>query len=130
MSNAEIINGAYEAFARGDGADLFSRLASDIEWTAPARSPRDLGGVYKGHEEVQSFFGKVLAAYGEHLAVQPETLVTDGDRVVALGAFHAQSDSGAAISLGFAHDWTVVDGKATRMVEYFDTARWAELLAG
>jgi len=129
MSNAEIIKGGYEAFARGDGPDLFSRFAPDIEWTAPAGSPRELGGAYKGHEEVQAFFGKVLGAYGEHLAVRPEEFIEAGDRVVVFGTIDARSDSGDAISTSFVHDWTLQDGKATRMTEYFDTARWAELIA-
>ncbi|ADP83060.1 nuclear transport factor 2 family protein [Pseudofrankia inefficax] len=130
MTNTEIIKGGYEAFSRGDVVDLFARFAPDIEWTSPSGSPRDLAGVYKGHGEVQSFFGKVLAAYGEHMAVRPLEFVESGDRVVAFGLLEARSDSGHVVTLGFVHDWALADGKATRMTEYFDTAHWAALLAG
>ena len=101
MSNTEIIKGGYEAFARGDGADLFSRFASDIEWTTPAGSPRGLGGVYKGHEEVQGFFGKVLNAYGEGMAVRPEEFVAAGDRLIVLGTLQAQVRLGWCGHAGF-----------------------------
>lgn len=129
-ANTDIIRGGYEAFARGDVADLFSRFAPDIEWVAPVASPRELGGVYKGHEELAGFFGKVSAAYADSMAVIVEEFLESGDRVVAVGRFEARSTTGAAVTTGFVHLWTLADGRATRMAEYFDTGYWAELLAG
>jgi ketosteroid isomerase-like protein len=128
-SNAQIIRGGYEAFTRRDLADLFSRFAPDIEWVTAAGSPYGLGGAYKGHEEVGGFFGKVSSAYGEDLSVNVEESLESGDRVVVFGTFQARSASGAMVSTGFVHSWTLSDGKAIRMVECFDTLRWTELLA-
>jgi ketosteroid isomerase-like protein len=127
--NVDIIRGGYDAFARRDAADLFSRFSPDIEWVAPVGSPRGLGGVYKGHEEVGGFFAKVAAAYGDTMAVVVDECVAADDRVIVFGRFEAHSTSGDAVSLGFVHSWTLADGVAVRMVENFDTAHWAELLA-
>ena len=61
-SNAQLIRGGYDAFARGDIPKVLELFADDIRWHVPGRSP--LSGDYKGHGEVVGFFGKSMELSG------------------------------------------------------------------
>jgi ketosteroid isomerase-like protein len=129
-TNTDFVRGGYEAFARGDAADVFGRFAPDIEWLAPVGFPNGIGGTYQGHEDVAGFFGKLTEVYGEDLGVEIEEYIEAGNRVVAIGRIQVRSTSGRPVSARVAHYWTLADGKVTRFEELFDTAELARQLAG
>jgi hypothetical protein len=119
------IRSGYQRFAEQDIPGLMALLADDIEWTIPG--PAGVDGVYRGHEGVGEFFGKL--PYPE-LEVRPESFVADGDRVVAIGRHFGKSPSGVAFEVGFAHVWEAgADGKLVSFHEYTDTEKLGQALS-
>ena len=54
QANQELIERAYQAFARGDIPTVLEALVVDIHWHVPGRGP--ISGDYHGHAEVLGFF--------------------------------------------------------------------------
>jgi ketosteroid isomerase-like protein len=108
--NEELIRGGYEAFAKGDIPDVLSRFAEDIVWHVPGRSP--VGGDYRGHDGVMSFFGKLMEMSGGTFALEVHDLLATDDHAVALIRATAERD-GTSRAFNSAHVWHVADGKAT-----------------
>ncbi len=128
-SNTDVINGAYEAFGRGDVAAVFAAFAPDLEWTTPeSMKAHGIGGTRKGHAEIGAFFGQLQAVFAE-LRLEPQEFVESGDRLVVLGTHHMRAPGGTTGTIRFVHSWTVVDGKAIRFEEFYDTAEVNRLLA-
>ena len=95
--NVEMVQGAYEAFGRGDIPALMANFADDIEWHSPEPLPQHMDAC--GPEEVGQFFQAVP------------------DRADAVGHGAGKLDGDDA-EYGFVHAWTVRDGKLTRFNEY------------
>ena len=56
------------------------------------------------------------------LSVGPDQLIVGGDRVVALGDFHATTEAGDRIESPFAHVYDLHDGRINRFMNYTDIA--------
>ena len=108
--NEELIRGGYEAFARGDVADVLGRLSEDIVWHVPGRSA--ISGDYRGHEEVIGMFGRLQELTGGTFALELHDVLASDDHVVVLA--RSSADRGGKHRLfDVAHVWHVRDGKAT-----------------
>lgn len=126
QSNVETIQGAYEAFARQDIPAVMAAFDPDIEWDSPPSLP--WGGLYRGHDEVGSFFAK-LAESVEEIRVQPERYVEAGDEVIVVGQHYGRARGGGEFEARWAMFWELRDGKAIRFREIVDTAPVAEAVA-
>lgn len=125
MSNADILRGGYEAFARQDIPAVLALFDDAIEWYAPDELPD--GGFYRGKAGVSEFFAKLPAHYAE-LRVEPDRFHESGDRVVVEGHHRGTLTGGAEFEVGFAHVWTLRDGKVLAYREYADTGKLLSLL--
>jgi uncharacterized protein len=114
--NIGVVNGAYDAFRRGDIPSIIGVLHDDVEWHVPTVLPHGFDA--RGHEEVGQFFAK-LAERWDELGVEIDDLVASGGHVVALGRASGRIDGQAAV-YGFAHVWVITDGKVTRFFEFVD----------
>lgn len=108
-ANQGIIEGAYDAFARGDISTVMAALAEDILWHVPGRGP--LAGDYRGHAQVLDFFGHFMNLSGGTFRIAIDDILAKGDRVVALVTESAQR-LGREWSSPQVHVWTVKDGRA------------------
>ena len=108
-TNAALIKGAYDAFARGDVAHVFAVLAEDILWHVPGRGP--LSRDYRGHTEVGDFFQKFLGLSSGTFRIQIDDVLSKGDRVVVLCTESAQRGD-KSWSSPQVHVWTVRNGRA------------------
>ncbi len=108
--NEELVRGGYEAFAKGDASEVLSRLADDIVWHVPGRSP--IAGDYHGHEEVIGFFGKLQERTGGTFALELHDVLANDDHVVVLARASGERNGKTGI-FDVAHVWHVSDGKAT-----------------
>jgi uncharacterized protein len=116
QSNADLISGLYAAFGRGDVPAIVAMLDEDIEWHAPANLPH--GGDFRGREAVGGFF-RGIGEHWESLELDLETLVSGGERVVALAHAHGRlRATGEEFAYSAAHAWTVRDGTPVRFDEY------------
>jgi uncharacterized protein len=116
----DLVNGAYEAFARGDIDGVLGAVDPGVRWRVPAVLPH--GGAFEGREGVGRFFAG-LAERWDGLEVDADPPIADGDRVAVTGrATGRLRSTGAQTGYGFVHVWTLRDGRATAFDEYVDPA--------
>ena len=114
-SNAALIKGAYEAFARGDVANVFAVFAEDILWHVPGRGP--ISGDYRGHAAVGGFFQKFMELSSGTFRIDIEDILSKGDRVVVLCTESAKR-GGRNWSSPQVHVWTIRDGRVAAFCQY------------
>jgi ketosteroid isomerase-like protein len=120
--NARLVQGAYEAFGRGE-IEALAELMTDVEWVNPG-DPEDNpnAGTFKGKEAVLGWFGG-LAATRDYTKFEPREFIAQNDKVVCLVYAEATvRDTGRAFVSHEAQVWTFRDGKLTRFQNYLDTA--------
>ena len=113
----DLVSGAYEAFGRGDIPAILGRLAPSIHWRVPEAVPH--GGEFDGPEGVGQFFAGIGERWDD-LAVETDAPIGDGGRIVVTGHARGHLRGGQAAGYGFAHVWTIADGRATAFDEYVD----------
>jgi uncharacterized protein len=114
--NLELVQGAYEAFGRGDIPGVLGILSDDVQWSVPEFLPQ--GMKVQGRDAVVGFFEN-LGSTWENLNVDVDDFVASGDRVCAIGNASGTT-GGSDVTYGFVHAWTVRDGAAVRFDEYVD----------
>jgi ketosteroid isomerase-like protein len=127
-TNKETIEGVYTSFAAGDVPAVLGAMAADIQWNEAEGFP--LGGTYVGPQAVVDGVFMRLGEIGDEFSVHPETIVADGDTVVALGTYtwnHPATNVPAEVKM--AHAWTLADGKITSFQQHVDTVRVRDLIA-
>ena len=129
MSNQNLagVQGAYEAFAKGDVPGVLGFLGADIEWTEAEGFP--YGGTYRGPDAVlEGVFMKLGTEWDGYAAV-PTEFIDAGDTIVALGKYSGKyKATGKSFQANFAHVWKLRDGKAIKFLQYTDTFKVREAL--
>jgi len=119
----EIVRSFYDKLKAGDAPGALSLMARDIEWITMWHYK--VNG--RGPERVVAGLFKPLMAEWSSFALDPSEFIVDGDTVVSLGRFTGvHGTSGKHAEAGYAHVWTVKDGKITRFRQYIDTLAIAE----
>jgi len=120
MSNVNAVQGAYEAFARGDVPAVLGFLDAGIAWTEAEGFP--YGGTYNGPDAVLEGVLMRLGTEWDGFTVMPDEFIDGGDTVVVLGHYGGTyKATGKRFQTDFAHVWKIRDGKAVRFVQYTDT---------
>lgn len=125
---SNIIRDIYSAYAARDIDAVAARLADDARfvWSARAEFVPHAGTV-----EGRSAFVDRLNALDEVFTFQsyePIDLICDGDRAAArIHATVTGKGTGRTEKLELAHFWRLRDGKATELVEFYDTALVAQM---
>ena len=129
LSNRELIQSLYDAFAKGDAATVLGAMHPEVEWKEAESSPYADQNPYVGPAQVGAgVFGRVMADF-EGFTVTPRKLVAEGDTVVALGRYTGtHKGSGKRLDAQFAHAWTVRDGKVMDFQQYTDTAQYQRVM--
>jgi ketosteroid isomerase-like protein len=118
QSSSDVISGLYASFAQGDIPGILGIVDEDIAWHTPETLPH--GGDFRGREAVGRFF-EGIGEHWESLVVEPEAVVSGGDRVVALAHVHGRlRATGEEVKYSAAHAWTLRDGTPVRFDEYVD----------
>ena len=115
--NVETVKQAYAAFGRGDIPALLEMMSEEVDWVVTDILPQ--GGSFRGRDGVGQFFEGVGREWPE-LEIELDELVADGDHVIGLGHGKGKLAGGEAADYGFAHAFTVADGKIVRFREYAD----------
>ena len=113
--NAELIARAYDAFGRGDIPTVLQAFAPDITWHVPGRGV--IAGDYKGHDEVLGFFTRCMELSEGTMRVDPDEVVSQGERVFVHCTISAERN-GQAWASPEVHVWRVVDGRAVEFREF------------
>jgi ketosteroid isomerase-like protein len=115
--NVEVVQRAYEAFARRELRTILGLFSEDVEILQASEIP--WGGRYEGHAGAAAFFGTLIGAITS--AVTFERFIDAGDQVIAIGRTRGTVNAtGAAFDVPVAHVWTVHEGLITRVEYYID----------
>ena len=68
QQNVSLVQGLYEAFARGDIPAILEAMDPDIVWNVPQAPGYPLGGVRRGPQSIASEFFSVIPTYYLELA--------------------------------------------------------------
>jgi ketosteroid isomerase-like protein len=112
--NLELVQGAYEAFSRGDVPAVLGTLADDVSWIVPPPLPQ--AGEAHSPEEVGQFFERLMGIW-EDFQVEVDDFCASGDRVCVIGRGSGKVD-GKQAGYGFVHCWTIDGDRASRFDEY------------
>jgi uncharacterized protein len=128
-ANSQVIRGLYEAFAKGDIPGVLGAMAPGIVWNEAENFPYADRNPYVGPQAVlEGVFGRIGADF-EGFAATPEEVLDAGDKIVALGRYTGTvKATGKAVSVQFAHVWTVTGGKAAAFQQYADTLQMTKAM--
>ena len=99
---------------------MLGLLDPNIEWAEAAGFP--LAGTYRGHDAVVQGVFMPLGTDWEGWTVTPDSFVSDGDAVVAVGTYSGKHKStGKSMTARFAHVWKLRDGKAVNFEQIVDS---------
>jgi uncharacterized protein len=122
-SPIELVRSFYAKLKAGDAPGALGLMAHDIEWLTMWHYKV----VGRGPERVAEGLFKPLMEEWSSFALDPSEFIMDGDTVVSLGRFTGvHGATGKKAEAGYAHVWTVKDGKITRFRQYVDTLAIAE----
>jgi len=122
LSNLEIIQALYAAFAAGDGDTINAILDPDVVWIESEGIP--YGGTFIGRDAVfAGVFAKIGAEWDGFTATVDDMFEADGDRVIVQqrdgGTYKATDRSMEAKAISI---WTLNDeGQAIRFEQVIDT---------
>jgi ketosteroid isomerase-like protein len=120
QSPADVVRRAHDAFAIGDIDAVMRLYADDITFHIPGTSP--LSGEWRGRERVLAFFAKAAELSEGTLALSPDEVLADGERVVVLTRVRARRKGRSEVFTNV-HVLRVVDGKMTELREYMGDER-------
>jgi ketosteroid isomerase-like protein len=112
--NVELLRKGYAAYGSGDIDVLNDLFADDILWHITGRS--QLGGDYKGREQVFGFFGKLMELSGGTAKIEVHDILANDEHGVALVTGSATRD-GNTFTGPDVHTFHIRDGK---VVEFWD----------
>jgi ketosteroid isomerase-like protein len=130
MSNAEVVQAAYDAFGRGDIAGVLATFDSQIEWREAEGNPYEPEGKpwIGGDAITENLFVK-LGADWDGFTVTPEKLHDAGDTVVVEARYTGSNKTtGKSLDAQVCHVWKVSDGKITSFQQYVDTAQLQDIM--
>jgi ketosteroid isomerase-like protein len=122
-TNMALVQGVYEAFARGDVASLIATMAQEFRWIPAENSPLDRGAPYVGPQEVlQNVFMRIATEW-EGFEVLPDRFLDAGDTVVMEGRYAGTYKmTGRRTNAQVVHVWVVRSARLIEFRQYADTA--------
>ena len=125
--NVDVIQGAWDAFARGDVDAATSIMAPDGEVAAPESLP--WGGTYTGPEGFRDMMDLLLAHFREFKAVPVKVLGADDDHVVVVASVSGRTSSGKRLRDNLAiWIYQLRDGQVRSAQALTDTVRVRDAL--
>ena len=116
-----VVNGVYDAFARGDIAAFFGQLAPDMVWNEAKGHP--YGGVYTSVDQIVQNVLTPLGTQWDNFTAVNDSLVAQGDTVVSIGVYRGTfKATGKQVEAPYATIWKVRDGKVKSLHQHTDTA--------
>jgi ketosteroid isomerase-like protein len=125
--NVELVEGIYDAFARGDVPAVLGSFAADIEWFEAEGMP--YGGLHRGPDAVaQNVFGPITTDV-DGFAVTPEEIIGSGASLAAVVRYTGTGKAtGKSLDVPVVHVFDIRDGKVARFRQFIDTVKFAEVV--
>jgi ketosteroid isomerase-like protein len=127
MTNTELVQSLYDAFARADVATVLEAFAPDMEWREAENFIYGEGKPFLGPQAILQGALLPFVTEWEGFSVTPENMVAEGGTVIVLGRYRGvYRATGVRVDAPFAHVWTVGNGVVTRFQQYTDTFQFRE----
>ena len=126
-ANILLAQSLYAAFGRGEIETIVNACAPAVRWQVKGRN-KDYPtiGVWNGPKGVGEFFD-LVAKTQEPVVFTPNEFHAAGDTILVLGNYRwTVRKTGKSVDAGFAHVFTLKDGKVIAFREFTDTAQFAE----
>lgn len=127
--NAAMLDGLYEAFAKGDVPTVLAAMDPKIEWREAEHVTFSVGEPFIGPDAVvQGVFARIPETFGDTFRIEVKRLLDCGSTVVMEGRYHGTvQDTGEVLDAEVTHVWDVgTDGKIAKFQQYTDTYQFAQ----
>ena len=127
QDNVDVVQGAWDAFGRGDIDAVLEAIAPSAETRLPESLP--WGGTYAGPDGFRDFLTKLGDSWDQFSATPQKVLGADDNHVVVLAKTKGRTKAGATIEGKTIWIYQLRDGKIADAESFGDTAQLLEALA-
>lgn len=122
MTNLNIIENLYKAFAIGDVPNVLAPMHENIVWNEAENFPYADNNPYIGPQSVlEGVFARCMSEW-EGFAANMTTLHDAGDSIIATGRYVGKNVlSGKEMNPQAVHIWTLTNGKIVKFQQFIDT---------
>jgi uncharacterized protein len=126
QDNVDVVQGAWDAFGRGDINAVLETISPAAETRVPESLP--WGGTYTGQEGFQDFLAKLSDSFEVFNSTPQKVLGADDNHVVVLAKTKARTKGGATVEGSVVWLYQLRDGKIADAESFGDTALLLEAL--
>jgi ketosteroid isomerase-like protein len=126
QDNVDVVQGAWDAFGRGDIDAVLEAIAPSAETRLPESLP--WGGIYAGPDGFRDFLTKLGDSWDQFSATPQKVLGADDNHVVVLATTKGRTKAGATIEGKVIWIYQLRDGKIADAESFGDTAQLLEAL--
>ena len=126
QDNVDVVQGAWDAFGRGDIDAVLDAIAPSAETRVPQSLP--WGGTYVGPDGFRDFLARLTANFDQFTATPDKVLGADDNHVVVTTNVKGRTKGGATIENRAVWIYQLRDGKISDAETFGDTAQVLEAL--
>jgi ketosteroid isomerase-like protein len=126
QDNVDVVQGAWDAFGRGDIDAVLETIAPSAETRLPESLP--WGGTYEGPDGFRDFLAKLDDSFEVFSSTPQKVLGADDNHVVVVAKTKARTKAGASIEGQTIWIYQLRDGKIADAESFGDTAQVLEAL--
>ena len=126
QDNVDVVQGAWDAFGRGDIDAVLDTIAPSAETRVPESLP--WGGTFTGPEGFQDFLAKLDASFEVFSATPQKVLGADDNHVVVVATTKGRAKGGGTLESTAIWLYQLRDGKIADAESFGDTAQVLEAL--
>ena len=126
QDNVDVVQGAWDAFGRGDIDAVLETIAPSAETRLPESLP--WGGTYAGPDGFRDFLTKLGDSWDQFSATPQKVLGADDNHVVVLAKTKGRTKAGATLEGNAIWIYQLRDGKIADAESFGDTAQVLEAL--
>ena len=126
QDNVDVVQGAWDAFGRGDIDAVLEAIAPSAETRLPESLP--WGGTYAGPDGFRDFLTKLGDSWDQFSATPEKVLGADDNHVVVLAKTKGRTKAGATIEGKTIWIYQLRDGRIADAESFGDTAQVLEAL--
>jgi len=126
QDNVDVVQGAWDAFGRGDIDAVLEAIAPSAETRLPESLP--WGGTYAGPDGFRDFLTKLGDSWDQFSATPEKVLGADDNHVVVLAKTKGRTKAGATIEGRTIWIYQLRDGRIADAESFGDTAQVLEAL--
>jgi uncharacterized protein len=126
QDNVDVVQGAWDAFGRGDIDAVLEAISPSAETRLPETLP--WGGTYAGPDGFRDFLAKLDQSFDQFSATPQKVLGADDNHVVVVAKTKGRTKTGGTLEGTAIWIYQLRDGKIADAESFGDTARVLEAL--